>query len=69
MFKALSIAATKASLLCTSNTCPDPLLVLILNSWTESYKPPVFIATTGVDPTKNSCYTIPPGSNLDGIIP
>jgi hypothetical protein len=24
---------------------------------------------TGVEATKNSCYTIPPGSNLDGINP
>ena len=27
------------------------------------------MAITGVDATKNSCYTIPPGSNLEGITP
>jgi hypothetical protein len=38
-----------------------------LNSWTESLRPPVLKAITGVPPTKNSCYTIPPGSKADGM--
>ena len=36
---------------------------------TESFSPPVLNATTGVPPMKNSCYTIPPGSNALGIKP
>lgn len=36
---------------------------------TESLRPPVLKAITGVAPTKNSCWTIPPGSNTEGIRP
>ena len=48
---------------------PFPLNLLESNSNTESLSPPVLKAITGVLPMKNSCWTIPPGSNKDGIIP
>ena len=31
--------------------------------------PPVFMPIIGVPPTKNSCWTMPPGSNLEGMRP
>jgi hypothetical protein len=36
-------------------------------SCTVSRNPPVLNAITGVLPMKNSCYTMPPGSNIEGI--
>ena len=39
------------------------------NSKTVSRNPPVQNAITGVPATKNSCWTIPPGSNSEGIKP
>ena len=48
---------------------PFPVIFSGLNSMTVSFKPPVLVATTGVEPMKNSCYTIPPGSKSEGIKP
>ena len=66
---ALSIAEVKSLWLKFSNENPEPSSESHLNSITESFKPPVLKAITGVLPTKNSCYTIPPGSKADGINP
>lgn len=67
--RALSQANMKSSTLCDSNECPFPYSESHLNSNTESFNPPVLKATTGVPPTKNSCWTIPPGSNILGMRP
>jgi hypothetical protein len=66
---ALSIAEVKSLWLKFSNENPEPSSESHLNSITESLRPPVLKAITGVLPTKNSCYTIPPGSKADGINP
>lgn len=52
---ALSQANMKSSTPCDSNKCPFPYSESHLNSNTESFKPPVLKAITGVPPTKNSC--------------
>jgi hypothetical protein len=46
---------------------PLPFYLFTSKSITVSFNPPVLCAITGVLPTKYSCYTIPPGSNLLGI--
>lgn len=69
VFKARSIACLSSPELWHSNVNPEPYSVSQLYSCTESLSPPVLNAMTGVPPTKNSCYTIPPGSNADGMRP
>mmetsp|Transcript_8594 Transcript_8594/g.14815 ORF Transcript_8594/g.14815 Transcript_8594/m.14815 type:complete len:249 (-) Transcript_8594:1104-1850(-) len=52
-----------------SKTKPLPVAATGSNSWTVSLRPPVLNAMTGVPATKNSCWTMPPGSKRDGMTP
>mmetsp|Transcript_5459 Transcript_5459/g.12849 ORF Transcript_5459/g.12849 Transcript_5459/m.12849 type:complete len:204 (-) Transcript_5459:269-880(-) len=64
---ARSMAKMRSPRWYASKVKPLPSAVSGLNSETVSLSPPVLYAMTGVPATKNSCCTMPPGSNIDGM--